>query len=162
MSQPVVTCHVNDTLNVAAQKMWEHDCGVVPVVDDAGRLVGIVTDRDVCMAAYTTGAPLGAIAVAQAMAREVLACHAEEGVDATSRRMRDAQVRRLPVVDDDNRPIGMLSVNDVVRSAGVARKAKGFEAELVQTLAKICEPRRSVALAKPRRTRRTAAASARA
>ena len=58
MNRNVKTCRSSDSLDRAAQLMWENDCGCVPIVDDEGRGVGMVTDRDVCMAAYTQGGPL--------------------------------------------------------------------------------------------------------
>src|SRR5690349_16562501 len=63
MTADVVTCSPNDTLHRAAQIMWERDCGAVPVVDAAGRVAGIVTDRDLAMGAFTQGLPLVAIPV---------------------------------------------------------------------------------------------------
>ena len=59
MTRDVKTCTIHDSLNGAARIMWDHDCGCAPVVDAHGKLVGIVTDRDICMAAYTQGVPLG-------------------------------------------------------------------------------------------------------
>src|SRR5690606_28351921 len=61
MTRDVQVCGPRDDLNRAAQIMWDHDCGVVPVVDSERRPIGMVTDRDVCMAAYTQGKPLSAI-----------------------------------------------------------------------------------------------------
>ena len=58
MTRDVRACSVHDSLNAAARVMWENDCGCVPIVDSQGRLVGIVTDRDICMATYTQGVPL--------------------------------------------------------------------------------------------------------
>jgi CBS domain-containing protein len=55
MTMSVYSCHVNDHLGTAAKLMWEHDCGVVPVVNDDGRAIGMLTDRDICMAAFTQG-----------------------------------------------------------------------------------------------------------
>ena len=52
MSQPVRSCAVTDSADRAAQIMWEGDCGAVPVLDDDRRLVGVVTNRDICMAAF--------------------------------------------------------------------------------------------------------------
>jgi Mg/Co/Ni transporter MgtE len=63
MTTAVRSCTTGDNLQRAAQIMWESDCGVVPVVDRDGRLVGMITDRDICMAAYTQGKPLSHIGV---------------------------------------------------------------------------------------------------
>src|ERR1044071_42779 len=80
MSQPVVTCHLHDSANAAAKIMWEHDCGVVPVVDDSGRLIGVVTDRAICLAAYFQGAPLSSIRLDSMMSRELCTCRPEDDV----------------------------------------------------------------------------------
>ena len=104
MSKPAVTCGPHDTLNTAAQLMWDHDCGAVPVVDDAGSLVGIVTDRDICMAAYTNGSALHAIPVSTAMAQVVFSCQLSDSLEAAEQVMSSNQIRRVPVVDGDNRP----------------------------------------------------------
>ena len=73
MSHPVVSCPADSTLDQAARLMWEFDCGIVPVIGDDGRLVGVVTDRDICMAAYTQGKTLSAIPVGTAVAPQVVA-----------------------------------------------------------------------------------------
>lgn len=141
MSTPAVTCRVSDCLNTAAQRMWENDCGAVPVTDDEGKLVGIVTDRDICMAAYTRGATLHSIAVSDAMASNVFSCQADDSLDAVEQLMSAHQIRRVPVVDRDNHPIGIVSLNDIARSAASSRKKNGLDRELVQTLAAIGQPR---------------------
>src|SRR5262249_6621023 len=78
MRRQLRTCRREDSLNVAAQIMWEEDCGCVPVVEEANlerpRLVGILTDRDICMAAYTQGRPLDAIQVQSIMERDLATC----------------------------------------------------------------------------------------
>ena len=67
MTKDVLTCSVSDRLNRAAQLMWESDCGCIPIVEEHGMLVGMLTDRDICMAAYTSGKPLSEISVTSAM-----------------------------------------------------------------------------------------------
>jgi len=73
MNQPVHTCRRTDSLNRAAQLMWDNDCGVLPVVDDRGLLAGVITDRDICMASYTQGRSLLELVVERAMAKKVFA-----------------------------------------------------------------------------------------
>jgi CBS domain-containing protein len=147
MTQPVVTCRSTDTLNAAARLMWERDCGAVPVTDDDGLLVGIVTDRDACMAAYTRGEPLGSVPVSVAMAKRVFSCHPDDSLEQAERLMGEKKIRRMPIVDDGGHPIGMLSLNDIARFAASARKTGKVEHAVVGTLAAICEPRSP---AKPR------------
>ncbi|HYN10935.1 MAG TPA: CBS domain-containing protein [Vicinamibacterales bacterium] len=156
MSQPAVTCTERDHLDVPARLMWEYDCGVIPVVDDDGRLCGVVTDRDICMAAYTQGQPLHAISVTTAMARDVMSCHPDDAIEDAERLMRDGQIRRVPVVDAAGRPQGVVSLNDVARATARGKKSS-IDRELVTTMAAICEPRRrpdgAVAGARPTLTR---------
>ena len=139
MNHPAVTCPATSTLDHAARLMWEFDCGAIPVVDADGRIAGIVTDRDICMAAYTQGRPLRDIAVPTAMARKVVAAHADDAVETVEQLMRDYQIRRLPVIDNDHRPVGLVSLNDLARLAARARKS-AVDRELVHTLAAVCRP----------------------
>jgi CBS domain-containing protein len=143
MSHPVVTCTTEDHLDVPARLMWEFDCGVIPVVDHEGRLAGVVTDRDVCMAAYTQGRILSEIVVTTAMASNVLVCHPDEDILAAEQLMREGRVRRIPVIDAAGRPEGIVSLNDFARATARGRKS-GVDRELVATMAAICEPRRQV------------------
>ncbi|MGF1510960.1 MAG: CBS domain-containing protein [Myxococcota bacterium] len=137
MSQPVVTCRENDSLNEAARAMWEHDCGSIPVVDDHQRLTGIVTDRDICMAAYTQGKVLSDIEVSLAMAKTVISCRREEAVERAETLMSENQIRRIPVVDDENRLQGIVSLSDIAKNAPTSN-ANEMNAQVTHTLATIC------------------------
>lgn len=138
MSTPVVTCRPTETLDHAARLMWDDDCGALPVVDEEGRITGILTDRDVCMAAYTTGRALREIPVSVAMAREVFSCRPGDSVVAAERLMSAKQIRRLPVLDDDRRPLGMISLGDIARCT--VRGDDGDQ-DVVRSLAEISRPR---------------------
>lgn len=137
MSRPVYTCTPTDSLSTAARLMWERDCGSIPVVDEWGELCGMVTDRDICMAAFVEKKPLRAIPVAVAMAKEVYWCRATDSIQTAERLMRENQVRRVPVVDSGRRPIGVVSLDDLARDA-VARAQIEDERELVRTMAAVC------------------------
>lgn len=120
MTRHVHTCRSGDPINRVAQIMWEHDCGCVPVVeehDGGARLVGIVTDRDVCMAAYTQGRPLWDITVDSAMARNVHSCRSTDSIALALALLEEYQVRRLPVLDENDRVVGMISLTDAAREA---------------------------------------------
>jgi CBS domain-containing protein len=114
MTPDVITCNVHDSLNGAARVMWDHDCGCAPVVDAHGKLVGIVTDRDIAMAAYTQGVPLGSIPVERVMSSKVISCSRGDDLDTAHRLMRTHEIHRIPVVDSRSRPIGILSLSDVI------------------------------------------------
>jgi CBS domain-containing protein len=117
MTRNVATCQASDSLNRAAQLMWETDCGAVPVVDGQGKLVGIVTDRDVCMAAYTRGLPLAQLSVTAAMSRNVRHCKAEDSLRLAMDEMTKHQIRRIPVLADDGSLVGIVALADVARLA---------------------------------------------
>jgi CBS domain-containing protein len=144
MSKAAKSCGTNDSLQEAARVMWESDCGMVPVVDDRTRVVGILTDRDICMAAYTHGQPLWQIPVSQAMAKQVHGVRENDPLEVVETLMRRVRVRRVPVLDADGRLKGILSMNDLTRHAhrAVGRWNNGLSVDsVVKTLAAICEPR---------------------
>jgi CBS domain-containing protein len=117
MTRDVRTCFATDSLNRAAQIMWEGDCGCVPVVDEQRSVIGIITDRDVCMAAYTQGRPLFEMNVGSVASKNVVAVKEDDSLHHAEMVMHDTQVRRLPVVDADNHLVGILSISDLARRA---------------------------------------------
>jgi CBS domain-containing protein len=101
----------------AAKIMWDCDCGAVPVVNEDRRVVGMVTDRDICIAAATRAAVPSSIQVRDVMSREVASCKADDDVRNALKTMKERRIRRLPVLDSDGRLSGMLSINDLVMRA---------------------------------------------
>ena len=140
MTKNVRTCRPNEPLSKAAEIMWHTDCGCVPVVDESHRVLGMVTDRDICMASLTQGKPAHEIPVTVPMSGNVWSCRATDTVDGAERTMREKRVRRLPVVDTNNRLVGILSYSDVVRGA-TGRPAEISDVEVRDTMAAICTPR---------------------
>ena len=136
------SCRSSDTVNEAARLMWELDCGAVPVTDPSGHVVGIVTDRDICMAIYTRGQPLTAPTVDSVMCKDVAVAFLNDSVENVASLMRQRQVRRVPVVDH-GRLVGIISLADIAQHL---QFNAGFSAvvsiELARTLAAISEPRR--------------------
>jgi CBS domain-containing protein len=120
-------------------------CGCVPVVDDASHVLGMLTDRDVCMAVYFRNRPLIEVRVSDVMSKDVAVCGPEDPVSMAEEVMSRRQVRRLPVVDDDRRLIGILSLNDITRE--VARTHPGRRPikaeEVLRTLSAIGERKHS-------------------
>lgn len=118
MSRDVSACRPNDTLALAARIMEQKDCGCLPVVDGGERrVVGVVTDRDICLAGLRRSRALHELAVRDAMSKKVYRCTADQEVGEAERTMSREQVRRLPVVDADNRLVGMLSLADLALEA---------------------------------------------
>lgn len=143
MTKQVRACHQHDSLNRAAQLMWENDCGAVPVIDSDLKVIGMLTDRDICMAAYTRGLALADASVGSVMSRDVCICNPSDNIPAAAERMRERQIRRLPVIDDDQRLVGILSMSDIARAtdrlrASKSRKRPIKDGELIETLGAIC------------------------
>jgi hypothetical protein len=82
MTTNVRTCFTSDSLATAAQLMWDHDCGCVPVLNEHGRVVGMLTDRDICMAAFFQGVPIGEIKVSAVMSRRLFDCTSDDDLSA--------------------------------------------------------------------------------
>jgi CBS domain-containing protein len=141
MNQPVITCDETDSLNEAAKLMWDHDIGALAVVDGERRLVGIITDRDICMAAYTQGRRLVSIAVGRIMASRVVSCRPEEPVAEAERRMAQAKIRRIPVIDDGGRPIGMLTLSDIAQAVAKGASEQGGARRVLEAIASVTTPR---------------------
>lgn len=147
MTRDVQTCTIHDSLNAAARIMWDHDCGCTPVVDGNGRLVGMVTDRDICMAAYTQGLPLKAIPVEHVMSAQVISCGGGDDLTAAHRLMRKHEVHRLPVADSHGRLVGILSLSDIVNCASADSAGPSEAVEIAATLSALRRRRKPAALA---------------
>jgi len=144
MTRKAVSVRAYDSLSLAAQLMWDNDCGVLPVLDNEGRRVlGVVTDRDICMAAWSRNVPLSELAANEAMSRDLVACSADDTIQTAENTMRTRQVRRLPVLDSASNLIGILSVTDIARAASQKSFARaGYEIspkQVIDTLSRISD-----------------------
>lgn len=117
------------TLARVGTMMLEEGCGVIPVADDDGEVQGVITDRDVCIALTLRDARPSQVLARDVMTQGVAVCRADEEVQAALRAMRHEKVRRLPVVDSQNRLEGILSLDDIV-THGRVRAGDAFAAEL--------------------------------
>jgi CBS domain-containing protein len=150
MVRDVELCRPEETLASAASKMWNRDVGHLPVVAHDGRVVGAITDRDICMAAYLHGRGLAEIPVSIAMSRDLHACAPEATIADAEEIMRKRQLRRLPVIDSGGALVGVISLNDLARAADRRSAKRGREVtarEVTVTLAAIGEPRGTRVLA---------------
>jgi CBS domain-containing protein len=130
MSRGVRTLSPSDTMRRAAKAMEEFDVGVVPVCDGE-RLVGLVTDRDITVRGVACGYSVESTRLDQVMTKDPLWCFDDDPLEQAMETMRDARIRRLPVVDRGRRLVGILSMGDVATTAGTA--------EVAETLACISE-----------------------
>ena len=114
MTTNVVTCAPGTNLAEAAKLMWDHDCGILPIVDQMGHVAGMITDRDICMAVATKGAPAARISADEVTSRRVIGVAPADDVAKALTAMRDHQVHRLPVVDEHGGLAGIVSMNDII------------------------------------------------
>jgi CBS domain-containing protein len=143
MSEAVVTCRPEDDLGEAARKMWENDCGALPVVDEDGRVVAMLTDRDVLMGTLHGGARLHELQVRDSMSRRVFTCRAADPIEDVMRLVGDQRIRRVPVVDREGRAIGVVSLCDLVRGLVAlleVEERRRLSSRLVEALACLSEP----------------------
>lgn len=141
MTREVEACRPDSTLAEAADVMWRRDCGVVPVTDEESRVVGIITDRDICIALATRGQTAHEVYAADIMSKTVHTCTAADDLDEAIAIMRRERVRRLPVLDGQEHLVGILSIRDVILNAkrgGSKRHVSRGDA--FRTMRAICRP----------------------
>jgi len=150
MSTRLETCRPEDSLKVAAQSMWDHDIGILPVVATDGRLTSVITDRDIAMAACIRGKPLREIEVSEAMAKRLVTVLPSDDVHLAEERMRAEQVHRVPVVDGGGSLKGMITINDLAHHLRSRKMTNGVSPEEVAgTVAAISAPRAASSGAQP-------------
>jgi len=142
----VKSCRPQTDLAEAAVKMWENDCGALPVVDGEGKVIGLITDRDIAIALGTRDRPASQVAVGDVISGRAYCCSFDDDVKAALKTMRQEKVRRLPVVNDSGALQGILSLNDIILRAeeGKGKKSSGLSyEEVVSTVKAISEHRTS-------------------
>lgn len=116
-------CKPADKLDSVAKLMVDHDCGEIPVCDGT-KLVGVITDRDITCRTVARGESPMAIPVSDVMTRDVYTVAPEDKIDDALALMEEKLVRRLPVVDDSGRIVGIVSQADLVAKAPMLRVAR--------------------------------------
>lgn len=143
MRSPAVCCRIGDSLHRVAQLMWEHDVGALVVLDDAGNPRHVITDRDVCMGAYTQGVALWASHVGSVKPGPLVSCSVNAGVIEVRNLMQEYGVRRIPVLDASGSVVGVVGLGDLVREATInapkARTRALTPPQLAQTLVAVYE-----------------------
>lgn len=145
MTKKVQTCTPHESLERAAQLMWNFDCGGLPVCQagDSMQVIGFITDRDIAMSAMFQQKPLRDLRIADAMAKKLKAVHPGDSLADAEKIMSSERVRRLPVVDKNGSLVGLIALADLAQEA--MRETKGnvrevTEKEVGSTLAAICHP----------------------
>ena len=113
MTTDVKRCTPETNLAAAAKIMWEGDCGAVPVTDERDRVVGVITDRDICIAAATRPRTEGEIPVKEVISKPLYTCAPGDDVRSALEIMKTRKIRRLPVVEQNGRLAGIVSIHDI-------------------------------------------------
>jgi CBS domain-containing protein len=141
MTPDVEICRLENQLSTVASVMAEKGCGIVPIVRDDGRLAGVITDRDICLALAHRGQRATEVRADQVMTSVVHACSEEDYAGQVLEKMKKHQVRRLPVVDETQQVRGIISLDDLAVHAK-EDKERNFDeisyADVVDTFKAIC------------------------
>lgn len=126
-------CCLDQSIKEAAEMMIECNCGAIPVVENlvTKRMVGIITDRDLAVRAVAPGLDPNTTRVAACMSVDITHVHPSSTVEEVERIMENLQVRRVPVVDDNDVVCGMVSMADIA-----LQRPNGNSAQLVQEISK--------------------------
>jgi CBS domain-containing protein len=114
MSQSAVCCTPETNVGVAVELMWVRNCGMLPVVGPDQKLVGIVTDRDICIAMGTRNRLPGELSVGEIATQDVFTCEPDDEIHQALQTMASKHVRRLPVLNSKGIPQGILSMDDII------------------------------------------------
>src|SRR5688572_4953236 len=140
----MVLCRSTAALAPAEQIMWANGCGAVPVVAAKERIIGIIPDRDLAMAAHLQGVAVRDSRVSSAMAREVKTCTPRDTPATVQALMQHHRIRRVPVVDSQRRIVGMISLGDLAHAMASEQTLGGDGMTwiaIAHTLARVSEPR---------------------
>jgi CBS domain-containing protein len=149
MTRDVQCCGPDTNLSGAAKMMWDSDCGALPILNVQGQVMGMITDRDICMATSTKNKTPSAITAWETASGKAITCRLDDEIQTAMDRMERDRIRRLPVVDDDGILQGILSMNDLVLAAGEHRGRSSPELpfeDVMRTLKGICAHRALVGI----------------
>lgn len=121
MTPSAFCCKPETNIGAAVELLWSHNCGMLPVVGKDGKLIGIVTDRDICIAMGTRNRLPGDITVGEIATSNVFTCRPDDEIHEALGTMAEKQVRRLPVVNHEGVPQGILSMDDIITHGDLNR-----------------------------------------
>jgi CBS domain-containing protein len=113
----------NAKLQVIAKKMRDYDVGAIPVCED-GKTIGMVTDRDIALRALANGKDVTKLVAKDVMSQDVIFCHDTEDAERALRMMEDNKIRRLPVLNEGKKLVGMVSLGDISHALSRDRTAE--------------------------------------
>lgn len=130
-------CSAEDSLMKAADIMRSRDCGVIPVVDENKKVIGMLTDRDLCLAVVARNRKASDVKTGELMNGKPIVCAAEDKFEDVLRKMRKYQIKRLAAVGSEGELIGILSLSDILLSV---EKDKDLKKKVYSTLKAIYKP----------------------
>jgi CBS domain-containing protein len=139
MTTQIATCRPETNLAEAIASMWEKNCGVLPVIGENDEVLGMITDRDISVALGTRNVRASDLVVGDVAHNHVLKCNASDDLHVALEAMSNGKVRRLPVIGSQGGIAGVVSIDDIVMSAGPDPMGSGIShAEVVSALQEIC------------------------
>ena len=129
-------CQLDTNLGSAAELMWIGNCGFLPVMGDDGKIVGVITDRDICIALGTRNRLAGDVKVREVMTNRLFACSPDDDVHVAMKMMKEGVVRRLPVIVGNGTLVGVISMDDLLLRAeagGIGSRPELSTEEVVKT-----------------------------
>src|SRR5690242_20635250 len=121
------TCRSETNLGEAAELMWKGNCGFLPMKGTDGKVNGVITDRDICIALATRSKLAGEVTAGEVSGAKLHACSPEDEIHVALLTMREGKVRRLPVIDSEGKAVGVLSMDDVLLRAEPSGSGKIVE-----------------------------------
>ncbi len=135
MSHNIKSCTPECSVRDAVLIMKEQNCGVVPVVNESNQVQGIVTDRDVALYTVLNEKDPDTTKLKEFMNKKVVTCFEDDDIESAITKMQKSQIRRIPIVNQENELLGLISLGDLAVKAGEKEEHEAFE-----TLEKISEP----------------------
>lgn len=139
MTRDVATVFPDDSVRHVTRIMRDEDCGALPVVDSRGRMIGMITDRDIAVRLIADGYDPRHAIVADCMTDEVFACHVNDPLRGCMEVMSEHQIRRLPILNDRDQVIGIVSQGDLSLHAAESRAREERQA-FTETMGAVSEP----------------------
>jgi len=137
MTRDVKFCSPDMRLDQVAMMMWDGDYGVIPVVDNENRPIGMVTDRDIVMCCALNQKSLKELTISTIIGnRELFSCSANDELESALSIMKERKVRRLPVTNDQGYLAGILSIGDIVAFTEEAKSATAIPYEVTMNTLK--------------------------
>jgi CBS-domain-containing membrane protein len=107
-------CQSETNLGSATELMWNANCGFLPVEATDGKVIGVITDRDICIALGTRSRVAGDIAVGEVMSGKLYSCAPDDDIHLALQTLKEGKVRRLPVISQKGSLVGVISMDDIL------------------------------------------------